>query len=63
MEETMLEILHFIFSSFWIWAGTVILVAIIADATVSMISAVRSNEKVKITVPLSSHDHTNRKQP
>jgi len=28
----MLEIFHFIFSSFWIWLGTVILIATIATA-------------------------------
>lgn len=28
---TMLEVLQFIFSSFWVWLGTVILVAVFAE--------------------------------
>lgn len=34
----MLEILQYIFSSFWIWLGTVILVATIGEALGSAVS-------------------------
>lgn len=36
----MLEILKFIFSSFWIWAGTVVLLAITADAVASVLAII-----------------------
>ena len=37
----MIEILHFIFSSFWIWLGSVILVATLGTSIASVILACR----------------------
>jgi hypothetical protein len=37
----MIEVLRFIFSSFWIWLGTVILVAVISGAISNAIQAIR----------------------
>lgn len=37
----MLEILNFIFSSFWIWIGTVILIAVIGVTVNTIIVAFR----------------------
>lgn len=41
----MIEILHFVFSSFWVWLGTVILLAIpataLSNAIVSLIGVLR----------------------
>lgn len=36
----MLEILKFIFSSFWVFAGTVVLVAVTGDAVQGIVSAI-----------------------
>lgn len=38
----MLEILKFIFSSFWIWAGTVFLIAVLGTSFAGIIEAIRS---------------------
>lgn len=37
----MLGILQFIFSSFWIWAGCVILLVVVATAAIDLVSALR----------------------
>ncbi len=37
----MLEILKFIFSSFWIWLGTLMLVAVIGQAIAAAVLALR----------------------
>lgn len=37
----MLEVLQFIFSSFWIWLGTVILIGSVASAISAGVGAVR----------------------
>jgi hypothetical protein len=37
----MLEVLQFIFSSFWVWLGTVILLGIVAQGVVLAIGALR----------------------
>ncbi len=41
----MLEILKYIFSSFWIFCGTVILLAIIGEIIVGVFEAIFSNKK------------------
>lgn len=38
----MLDVLHFIFSSFWIWLGTVILIGVVAQALVGGLAAIVS---------------------
>jgi len=35
----MLEILKFVFSSFWIWLGTVILIGVAGDASYKVVRA------------------------
>lgn len=37
----MLDILHFIFSSFWVWAGTAVLLSILGGVVVGMVDAAR----------------------
>ena len=39
----MLEILHFIFSSFWVWLGTVVLVSAVASWLGVLIQFARGN--------------------
>ena len=39
----MLDVLQFIFSSFWIWAGTVILIAVAGSMTIGTIAALRGD--------------------
>lgn len=39
----MLDILKFIFSSFWIWLGTVVLIATIFAPIVQVIAAAKKN--------------------
>jgi len=34
----MMELLHFVFSSFWVWAGTVVLLALLVNGTVGLLS-------------------------
>jgi len=36
----MLEIIEFVFSSFWVWSGTVVLVAIMSFMVVGTLNAV-----------------------
>jgi len=43
----MLEILKFIFSSFWVWLGTVILIAIIAEGVGGIIRITINRRKDK----------------
>ncbi len=43
----MLPILTFIFSSFWIWLGTFILIAAILEGTADIIRAARSPKRLK----------------
>ena len=38
----MLEVMKFIFSSFWVWLGTVILVAAVAQGAGALISVTRN---------------------
>lgn len=38
----MIEILQFIFSSFWIWLGTVVLIAALGSAVAGIIGGMRS---------------------
>jgi len=33
----MMELLHFVFSSFWVWAGTVVLLALLVNGTVGLL--------------------------
>jgi hypothetical protein len=40
----MMEILQFIFSSFWVWAGSVILIATFGTSLAGMILAVRGKK-------------------
>lgn len=45
----MLEILEFIFSNFWIWLGTVIIIAVIFDAFGNIFSdIIKITKKIKI---------------
>lgn len=37
----MLEILHFVFSSFWVWLGTLVLLMVVASVVVSAVKLVR----------------------
>lgn len=32
----MLEVLQFVFSSFWVWAGTVVLISVVGTAALSL---------------------------
>ena len=41
----MLEVLYFIFSGFWIWAGSVVLVATLGTAIAGVILAVRGKDQ------------------
>ena len=41
----MIEILQFIFSGFWIWLGTMVLVAIFGSAFVGVIRAARGRQR------------------
>lgn len=36
----MLDILNFIFSSFWVWAGTVVLLAIVTQGATALFAAI-----------------------
>jgi hypothetical protein len=38
----MLEVLQFIFSGFWVWVGTVILIFVIGEGVARVVSAIRS---------------------
>jgi hypothetical protein len=44
----MLEILHFIFSSFWIWLGTVILVGIIVYGVADIVRAFKTKNVTNV---------------
>lgn len=39
----------FIFSSFWTWAGTVILLVIVFDGAESILSSLRRHRKVRVS--------------
>lgn len=39
----MLEVLQFVFSGFWVWLGTVILIATVAQGIASTIAALRQS--------------------
>ena len=43
----MMEILKFVFSSFWIWFGTVVFFAVIADVVLSLGSQIINRKKDK----------------
>jgi hypothetical protein len=36
----MMDVLHFVFSSFWVWLGTAVLLAIVASAAFNLFQAV-----------------------
>ena len=40
----MLEVLQFIFSSFWVWAGTLLLVCAFGDGIGRVLAAIRAKE-------------------
>lgn len=42
-----MEFLRFIFSSFWIWLGFVLLVALIAQQAVEMVKAIRPPKRAE----------------
>ena len=42
MENVMLEVLQFIFSSFWIWLGTVILIGAAGQSIAAVILSLRA---------------------
>lgn len=37
----MIEVLQFIFSSFWVWLGTVILVSAFANVLIAVVAVIR----------------------
>lgn len=41
--------MSFIFSSFWTWAGTVILLVIVFDGAESVLSVLRRHRKVRVS--------------
>ncbi len=41
----MLEVLQFIFSSFWVWAGCTFMLAMIASIVTGLAAALRGNSK------------------
>ena len=43
----MIDVLKFIFSDFWIWLGTVVLVGVFGSAVASVLLAVRGNREAK----------------
>lgn len=41
-----MEFLRFIFSSFWVWAGFLVLVAVILDGAAGLVNACKRNRKI-----------------
>ena len=50
----MMEILQFIFSGFWIWLGTVILILAVGEAVEAIVSAFLPSREIKIVNQLDS---------
>jgi len=44
-----MELIEFIFSSFWVWLGVVILVLTVSGCVVELVKALRRNRKVTAT--------------
>ncbi len=44
-----MEILRFIFSSVWIWSGTVILISIAFDGIANVVKAIRPHRTVRVS--------------
>ena len=45
---SIMEFLRFIFSSFWVWLGFVILVSMIGGGVIELVKACRRNRKVTV---------------
>ena len=43
-----MEVLRFIFSSFWVWLGAVVLVAAAGEAVAGIIKAIRQPRKITV---------------
>lgn len=41
-----MEFLRFIFSSFWVWAGFLVLVAVVLNGAVELVKACKQNRKI-----------------
>ena len=52
-----MEFLRFIFSSFWVWLGFVILVSMIGGGVIELVKACRRNRKVTV-VKMGASIHT-----
>ena len=47
-EEIAMEVLRFIFSSFWVWLGAVVLIAAAGEAVAGIIKAIRQPRKITV---------------
>ena len=54
---SIMEFLRFIFSSFWVWLGFVILVSMIGGGVIELVKACRRNRKVTV-VRMGRSNHT-----
>ena len=43
-----MEFLRFIFSSFWVWAGFLVLVAVVLNGAAELVKACKQNRKVAV---------------
>ena len=43
-----MELLRFIFSSFWVWAGFLVLVAVVLNGAVELVKACKQSRKVAV---------------
>ena len=51
-----MEFLRFIFSSFWVWAGFLVLVAVVLNGAAELVKACKQSRKIR------SEEHTSELQ-